>query len=204
MGDPQQANRERLLDVAIDLFSTKGFKGTSIRDIAREMDMSISNIYHYFGNKNGLLLEILKRSSIDVKNALRAVTEKDLDPFERFKLLLKTHVSLCAEHWKESKIFLMDEEHLTPEGIEINLQIQREVFDIYIKELKILKQSSLVKSTSLSILAFNILGVVNWQLRWYRPEGRLSISEVAEEVVSFVLYGITGAEAVGPLYSTTK
>jgi TetR/AcrR family transcriptional regulator, cholesterol catabolism regulator len=197
MGDPQQDNKERLLDVATDLFSSRGFKGTSIRDIASEMGMSISNIYHYFGNKDGLLLEILKRSSVSVATALKEVSQRDLEPFARFKLLLRTHVNLCAEHWKANKIFFLDEEHLSPEGVEINLRIQREVFDIYVNELNTLKKLGIVKGEHLSILAFNILGVINWQLRWYRPKGRLSLAQVADEIISFVLYGITATEKAG-------
>ena len=52
MTDPLKG-KEKVLQVAIKLFSAKGFKGTSIRDIAQAMNMSISNIYHYFGNKEG-------------------------------------------------------------------------------------------------------------------------------------------------------
>ena len=55
-----QTNKDKIIRVAIDLFSAKGFKGTSIRDIASAMGMSISNIYHYFGNKEGLWLAILE------------------------------------------------------------------------------------------------------------------------------------------------
>ncbi len=56
-------NKDKLLKTAIDLFAAKGFKGTSIRDIAQAMGMSISNIYHYFGSKEGLMLAILENSS---------------------------------------------------------------------------------------------------------------------------------------------
>lgn len=196
MVEPQQANRERLLDVATDLFSTKGFKGTSIRDIARAMDMSISNIYHYFGNKDGLMLAILERSSQGVVAALRKVSHRELDPFAKFKLLLKTHIHLCAVHWKESKVFFLDEEHLSPEGVEINRRLQREVFEIYLKRLTRLEETGVIKGRDLKILAFNILGVINWQLHWYRPKGRLSLEAVANEVISFVLYGISGSVGV--------
>lgn len=55
--------REQVIKAAIDLFSTKGFNGTSIRAIANAMGMSISNIYHYFVNKEGLMLAILEQSS---------------------------------------------------------------------------------------------------------------------------------------------
>ena len=51
-------SKDRIIDVAVDLFSKRGFKGTSIRDIASAAEISIPNIYHYFGNKEGLLLAI--------------------------------------------------------------------------------------------------------------------------------------------------
>ncbi len=196
MGNPQQDNKERLLDVATDLFSSKGFKGTSIRDIAGEMGMSISNLYHHYKNKDALLLAIIERTSVTIVKTLRELSKKDLEPFSKFKLLLITHINLCAKHFKESKIFLLDEENLSPEGVEKNLRIQREVFEIYLNELKQLKKVGIVKGDNLSVLAFNVLGVINWQLRWYRPEGRLSLVKVTDEIVSFVLYGVTGSEDV--------
>jgi AcrR family transcriptional regulator len=196
MGNPQQDNKERLLDVATDLFSSKGFKGTSIRDIASEMGMSISNLYHHYKNKDALLLAIIERTSLTIVKTLRELSKKDLEPYSKFKLLLKTHINLCAKYFKESKIFLLDEENLSPEGVEKNLRIQREVFEIYLNELKELKKVGIVKGDNLSVLAFNVLGVINWQLRWYRPEGRLSLAKVTDEIVSFVLYGVTGSEDV--------
>lgn len=197
MDSPQQDSKERLLDVATDLFSSKGFKGTSIRDIAIEMGMSTANLYYHYKNKDALLLAIIERTSVTIVKALRELSKKDLDPFYKFKLLLKTHINFCAKHWKESKIFLLDEELLSTEGFEMNLRIQREVFEIYVNALKELKREGIVKADNLSILAFNILGVINWQLRWYRPEGRLSLDRVADEIVSFILYGITGAATGG-------
>lgn len=185
-------SREKLLNVAIDLFATKGFKGTSIRDIARAMGMSISNIYHYFGNKEGLLLAILQRSSEGLVQGLRQISEMDIDSLERFKLLLKTHINLSSDRRKESRIFFLDEDDLAPEGNEINRQIQLEVLDIYLKELRNLEAAGHVKCKSLKVLAFNILGVINWYMRWYRPDGPLSQDETSQEAISFILHGMLG------------
>lgn len=192
MGASQQVNKERLLDVATDLFSARGYRGTSIRDIACAMDMSISNIYHYFGNKDGLLLAILQRSSEKVVNTLREVSSKELEPLDKLKLLLISHIHLCAEHGKSARVFFLNEEHLSAEGVEINQRIQRDVLEIYMKTLRSLEKIGIVRCRDLKVLAFNILGVINWQLRWYRPGGRLGLDEVADEMISFVIYGITG------------
>jgi len=191
MTEPQ-TNKDRIIRVAIDLFSTKGFKGTSIRDIASAMGMSISNIYHYFGNKEGLWLAILEYSAKGIVEKLRQISELEMEPLARFKLLLDTHIRRSKNHTKEAKIFFIDEEHLTAEGNKINQKIQREILGIYIKELRNLEAMGYVNCKSLTVLAFNILGVINWHLRWYRPEGSMSLEEISQEIVSFVMHGMLG------------
>jgi AcrR family transcriptional regulator len=188
-------NKERLLEVAIDLFGARGFKGTSIRDIANTMGMSISNIYHYFGNKEGLLLAILQRSSNELLESLDdALRHSGLEPIERFKALLRRHLTVTHGRAGEAKIFALDEEHLTPEGNEINRRIQRRVLDTYVSELKALKVQDYVRCGDVTVAAFNILGVINWYSRWYRSSGLLSREEVVQEIISFVCHGILSTQ----------
>jgi AcrR family transcriptional regulator len=183
-------NKEKILRAAIELFAVRGFAGTSIRDIARKMGMSISNIYHYFGNKEGLLLSILQTSAENLNEELRKVTRLNMDPLDRFKLLIRTHIGFFENFFQEGKIFLVDEDHLTPEGNKINRKLQRDVLDIYLHELNILKTLGYLRSQNLNVLAFNIFGVINWHLHWFRPQGSLSLQQVAEEGVSFIMNGI--------------
>ena len=192
MGE-QLKSKEKLVNVAIELFSTRGFKGTSIRDIANAMDMSISNIYHYFGNKEGLLLAVLGHSSKGLVEKLGEISQMDLDPLERFKLLIKKHIKLSEFYKKEIKIFFLDEEHLSPEGMKINNQTQTDILQIHIKSLKDLKKAGYLQCESTTIAAFNILGIINWQLRWYRTDGSLTLEEVSGEIISFILHGILGS-----------
>jgi TetR/AcrR family transcriptional regulator, cholesterol catabolism regulator len=189
-------NREKLLKVAMDLFASRGFKGTSVRDIAQAMDMTVSNIYHYFGNKEGLLLAILENASRSIIARLRQVSELDMDPMDRFKLLLKTHIMLSAESISQNKIFLLDEENFSSNGKKTNRRIQREILSFYLKELETLKRSSYVDYRNAKVTAFNILGVVNWRIRWYRPHGPLGLEEVEEEIQHFILHGISSPRVI--------
>ena len=206
--DPNNANRleepmsdlhetkERIMETAIELFAGRGFRGTSIRDIAGAVDMSISNIYHYFGNKEGLLLAILGRSSQEITEKLQLLERQKIDPLEKFKMILAEHLRLAGVRTREAKIFSLDEEHLSPEGQEINLKYQRDILNIYRQTLKEMQQEGLVRFRSLTVLAFNVLGAINWQLRWYRPDGPLSMDEVVEEIGAFVLHGVLGEGTV--------
>jgi AcrR family transcriptional regulator len=188
----QSDNKQKLTISALELFAERGFAGTSIRDIANATGLSLSTIYHHFGNKEGLLLAILETACGKLMHSLREAAAQKGDPLERFKNLFRTHLELSCLLTREAKIFFLDEEHLSPEGHKINLKYQREILDIYRDQLKDLKEAGLADFKSLTIAAFNILGVLNWHLRWYRTEGEMSFEDIYQEVIGFVVNGISG------------
>jgi AcrR family transcriptional regulator len=178
---------QKIVDVAINLFASKGFKGTSIRDIAKTADTTVSNIYYYFGNKEGLLLAILKHSTRRIVDELRQVTESDLEPVERFKLLVRTHFYLLIDVYrKESKILFLDEEHL----VRVSKDFQMEILNMYRMELQNLKSSGYINYSNFTILAFHIIGVINWHLRWHKPDGRMSLEQIYGEMSTFVFQAL--------------
>lgn len=183
-------NKEKLVTTAIELFASKGYKTTSVRDIAAAMGMTVSNIYHYFGSKEGLLKAILQHYSQLLLDHLREVASRDMDPLERFRLLVRTHLSVAGTRSRENKIFLLDDERLSPEGMEENRQVQREILAIYTKELSNLAALGLLRDEELRIQAFNIFGIINWHMRWYRSQGPLSLDETIDKICDFVLYGM--------------
>ncbi|MEN6318063.1 MAG: TetR family transcriptional regulator [Syntrophaceae bacterium] len=187
--DGRSETPQKLIDVAIELFGSNGFKGTSIRDIAKLTGMTISNIYYYFGNKDGLLLAILEYSSKRLLEKLRSAAARDLEPLDRLSELVRTHLSLAEVHKKEARIFFLDEEHLSPEGIKVNREFQFQILNLYRNELEILKSAGYIHYEHITILAFNILGVINWHLRWYIPGGKMTLEETNEEVLAFILRG---------------
>jgi TetR/AcrR family transcriptional regulator len=61
---PQRENistADRILDVATVSFARKGYHGTSIRDIAREVDLSVATLYYYAQNKDDLYLKVFEK-----------------------------------------------------------------------------------------------------------------------------------------------
>src|SRR6056297_2349287 len=52
-------NKQRLLDVALELFSEEGYHSVSISRIAKEAGMSKGNTYNYFKSKEDLLIQLV-------------------------------------------------------------------------------------------------------------------------------------------------
>ena len=187
----------RLIEVAIDLFSRKGFKGTSIRDIAAEMGMTSSNIYHHFGTKEGVLRAIERQTLEPITREFRRIASLDLPPLDRFSMLIKAHLAYLDLHRKESLIFsTINEETFPADRKDLNKKFQTETFFIYRSEIERVL-SSMGKQGNSTVAAFSTLGSIIWFLRWYRPQGEKSFDEVANSIIKYILYGIIGNGAAG-------
>ncbi len=56
-----QSTRERILDIALDLFVRKGYAETSLREIAAELGFSKAALYYHFESKQDILLALHMR-----------------------------------------------------------------------------------------------------------------------------------------------
>lgn len=60
------AKREEILRIALEIFAQEGYRGTSLREVARSCGLSLPGLMHYFDSKEELLVAILrKRDQID-------------------------------------------------------------------------------------------------------------------------------------------
>ena len=67
--DPVKSVKDRLLDAAEGIFCERGFKGTSIRDIAASAGCNIASVNYYFGSKEKLYEEVWHRHLIPMRDA---------------------------------------------------------------------------------------------------------------------------------------
>lgn len=189
----KSGRREELLRIAVDFFSQNGFQGTSIRDIATRLGVSVSVIYHYFDNKEDLWSAIIEYSVKGLPEKLESSVLGGGHALERFRRLLRAHLTASSYYSKETKIFLSKQDRISEMGELASKDIEIKVLDVYIRILEELRQEGWVKTHNTKILAFNVLGVINWYLRWYRPDGPMTADALYDEIITFILYGAVGA-----------
>lgn len=195
--------RERLAVVAVKLFSRKGYSGTSIRDIAKGMGMSISNIYHYYGSKEGVFIEVLRRGFEILKKELSFVSEIDLPPIVRIKLMIEQHLRYVAGHNDFARVFVIElPGEVSKEAISYSKNTQKEIYAIYKKELDSIGNTGVIQGRDITAIIFSIFGVINWFARWYKADGRLSPDEAVGQVVGFIWRGSFGGTAFEAMNAT--
>jgi AcrR family transcriptional regulator len=105
-GDQAGAStRERILDVALDLFTDQGFDGTSMRELAERLRITKPSIYYHFASKEEILLALHMRQHEFVKAALARLAGQAITP-EIWGSALSELVDQMAA---QRKLFLMHE-----------------------------------------------------------------------------------------------
>ena len=99
------STRERILDVALDLFTDQGFDGTSMREIAERLHLSKPSIYYHFASKDEILMALHMRLHEFGKAALARLTGQPVT-LQAWGSLLN---ELLDQMLAQRKIFLMHE-----------------------------------------------------------------------------------------------
>ena len=99
-----EAKKRHIADAARQLFITQGFHATSMRDIAARAEVSLGNLYNYFGNKEELLESIIAVYQGVIDARLREIFDEVDAPLEpaslrRFGQAVKLLVNEHADYW---------------------------------------------------------------------------------------------------------
>ena len=82
----------QILQVAEELFSDKGFDGTSIREIAKKANINIAMVSYYFGSKEKLLESLIIFRTSDLRLQLENLFSEDLSPMEKVEKLIDLYI----------------------------------------------------------------------------------------------------------------
>jgi AcrR family transcriptional regulator len=181
---------EKIAHYAIDLFAEKGYSATSIRDIANSLKVSSSLLYYYFKNKEELLFTILEAIGEELLHTIDNEKNKTGDPLDVLRGMIMGHIRLVEKENKRAKLFVEQQHNLSKKYLETINRQHRNIYDLYVNQLKKLREAGIISNDSLSVTAFAIIGMIMWSYRWYRKGGDLSVKDMGNQLIETFFYGI--------------
>jgi AcrR family transcriptional regulator len=91
-------SKKRILTEAIKIFSEYGYKGTSMRMIARRAHISVGGLYLYFKSKDDLYLTLMKTRLDDLASRTIEALKDVKDPAEAIRIFIKLRLNYAREH----------------------------------------------------------------------------------------------------------
>ena len=100
----QTKNRETILDAGLDVFSTLGFRGATLDQIADVAGLSKPNLLYYFASKEAIHVEVLSQLLDTWLDPLRAM-KPDGDPVQEVLAYVRAKLALSRDYPRESRLF---------------------------------------------------------------------------------------------------
>ena len=198
MPEPAEATatrRDQLLAIAAGLFAEKGFKNTTVRDIADASGILSGSLYHHFDSKESMVDEILQTFQADLFASYDEVLASADDPRTKIERAVRLSFAAIDQHRHEVAIFQNDADHLGnfPRFAylaERNAQ-SRNVWMTLLTEG--VETGALRRDLDVTLTYRFIRDTVWVAVRWYRPGGGLSHEAIADQYLTILLDGIADA-----------
>lgn len=184
---PDEGNRRsELIRKAGRLFLEKGYDATTIRDIADAVGMRSGSPFYHFKSKQDMLkavmIEGLHSALASQEEAMAGLRE----PEEKFRALVRSHLRIILEDHAEFPVLLYEWRALSGESRAEVIAVKDRYEAVWQSTLKELKKAGLVNDDS-RVARLLLFGALNWTVQWYRPGGGLTLDQIADHMIDFVL-----------------
>ena len=182
--------REDILEAAAQVFRQKGFHGASMNDIAEAVSLQKASLYHHVSSKQEILLEILDRALQLLLEQISSITRQDLPADEKLRLMIRAYLRILVENIDLASVLLFEHRSLERRQHARHIPNRDKFESLWRDTIKEGVKSRLFKCDNPALAARALLGIMNWTLTWYRPEGELSIEQIADQYSGLLLNGL--------------
>jgi len=194
MGRPPLAerspyDRDRVVDVAVKVFTERGYDGTSMADIARALGVHKSSIYHHVASKEQLLEDAVKRALNALHGVLAEPGATSGTAVERLRYVVERTVEIMVRQLPEVTVLLRIRGNTPTERWAI---ARRRDFDRAVQRIvaAAIAEGDLRIDLDTALVTRLIFGMSNSVTEWYQPGGRLSARDMAGAIEAIIFEGL--------------
>ena len=189
--NPDEGNRRRpLIEAAARLFRTKGFEGTSTRDIAAAAGMRSGSPFYHFDSKNALLYVVVQDGMAFATQSQRDALAKlpeGASPHAQLRSLVRQHFEvLHGPHADFIPVMLYEWRSLSSVQREEIAAVKDAYEACWTPVLEALHRQGALKAEPATARLF-ILGALNWSVQWFHPRGELSLDALTDQALALFL-----------------
>ncbi|MFN3742844.1 MAG: TetR/AcrR family transcriptional regulator [Anaerolineales bacterium] len=182
--------RDDILEAAAQVFRQKGFHGASMQDIAEAVKLQKASLYHHVSSKQEILLALLDRALDLLFERLEPLAHQNLSADEKLRQMILAYLQALTDEIDLASVLLLEHRSLEPE-LHARHVPKRDRFEALWREVIAQgRQEGRFAVTDVPLTVRAILGILNWTITWYRPQGVLSVRQIGEAYADLLLNGL--------------
>jgi AcrR family transcriptional regulator len=194
-GRRARGKRNEILAAATDRFGRDGYEHTKWADIAADIGVGATALYHYFESKQHCLYEIMDEAIADFHERFVAITTRERDPIRAIEAVMASCFALSDHDVLRNRVLVAEQGRLSSPSTSEPEEQARQAARSRMRELEFAWASFLATSmrdgtipdTDPRLLTRAVLGLYNSIWHWYRPNGMLALNRIAEYYTELAL-----------------
>jgi len=189
------ATRIEILKSAAAAFRKLGYHGATVEQIAAALRMKKGNLYYYFKNKEEILFACHEYSHDRLQELLDEVVRSTAPPDAKLRRLIVSAVRVILDELHGTAL-LLDLEALSPAHLK-SIIVRRDRFD---RGMRMILEEGMATGVFApgdpKLVAFAMLGALNWIARWFNPGGPASSEQIATRFADYLIAGLRPAGGI--------
>ncbi|QXH69470.1 TetR/AcrR family transcriptional regulator [Pseudomonas asgharzadehiana] len=185
----ETSTKERILKIAAQLFSTRGFHATGMAELEKATGLARGALYYHIGSKEELLFEITSRYLRVLIAEGKPLCESDLPAEDKFRQFSAIVMRTIVTHLAEMTVCFREVYSVIGERQTELLDLHRQYEKLWSQILKAgVSEGTFCTSDSLAVKA--ILGIHHYSYLWIKPGGPRSPESIAMFFCDTLLPGL--------------
>jgi AcrR family transcriptional regulator len=186
MSDPRPheegaSTSRRIEEAALELFFERGYRSTTMRELALACGLTPGALYNHFASKDQILYSILKDVHVQLEAGLTgAIASAGPDPREQLRALVYAHAMFHTRLRKEANVANEEVLSLEEPGRTEIIGMRRRGRGLFEDAIRAGIASGDFEDVHVQVVAMAILNMGLRIAAWFRPDGPLSAEQVAE------------------------
>ena len=180
--------RSVMLKAAAKLFATRGYDGTSMRDIAELVKVQPASLYHHFPSKSHILISIFEESADEMIARVEKAIVGIEDPWEALEIACVAHTKALLSGFDLIHVVFGEMPRRHEAAVRDQLIAQRDSYENVFRRL--IDAVPLRRGANRRYMKMALLGAMAWSRVWYLPKGKDSPETIARNILNIVRTGV--------------
>ncbi len=178
--------REDVVRAAGRLFADRGYHGTSMRELGRELGLLGSSLYSHVSSKQDLLVEVVAEGARLFEESAEKAMATEGSAADRLDALIAGHVDVVIDNIEVARTFL-NEARMLDADHRSQIIAARDHYEATFRSVIMegMADGSFGAGTDPKTASIFILSILNAIERWYRPDGELDRDALVVELSRF-------------------
>jgi AcrR family transcriptional regulator len=187
--------RQEILAAATDRFGRDGYEHTKWADIAHDVGVGPTALYHYFESKQHCLFEIMDEAIEDFRSSFVAITTEERDPARALAAVMADSFDLSEQEVHRNRVLVAEQGRLSHPSAARPEEEARQAARARTRDLEFAWASFLasgmregaIPQSDARLLTRAVLGLYNSIWHWYRPNGIVGLTRVGDHFTGLAL-----------------